>query len=309
MSNVAFIFPGQGSQKPGMGRDFYDNFRTAQYVLEEGSDALSLSLPKLIFESDEASLKLTENTQPAVLAVSIMMLRVLSEETDIVPTAGAGHSLGEYSALVAAGALAFGDALRAVRNRGRFMQEAVPEGQGGMVAVIGMTREQVAEVCNLASDAGTIEPANFNSPGQIVISGHADALLKARKIARELGAKMAMPLPVSAPFHSSLMQPAADRLAGVLEEIEFTPYDFPVYTNVDAQPNKDSARSGDLLYRQVTAPVLWEDTVNRMKTDGFQTMYEIGPGEVLTGLVRRIDSDIETTAINSIAALGELANR
>jgi [acyl-carrier-protein] S-malonyltransferase len=307
MSTVAFIFPGQGSQKPGMGRDFYDNFKTARHVLEEGSDALSLSLPKLIFESDEASLKLTENTQPAVLAVSVMILRVLVEETELRPSSAAGHSLGEYSALVAAGVFKFADALRAVRSRGRFMQEAVAPGEGGMVALIGLTRKEVEEVCRLAVDAGAIEPANFNSPGQIVISGHANALKKARKIAKEMGAKMAIPLPVSAPFHSSLMQPAADRLSGVLEEIEFQPHSFPIYTNVEAQPNQDSARVKELLVRQVTAPVLWEDTVNRMKDDGITATFEIGPGDVLTGLVRRTDSGIEATAINSVNAITELA--
>lgn len=232
---IAFLFPGQGSQFSGMGKDLADNFSVARLVFEEACDALGFDIAGLCFAGAEDDLKLTANTQPAILTMSIAALRVIESETGLQPAYAAGHSLGEYSALVCAGAFDFADAVRTVRQRGTFMQEAVPVGVGAMAAVMGIDRPELEQICKDAAAGDVVEPANFNSPGQIVIAGHATAVDRAIELAKERGAKRALPLPVSAPFHSSLMEPAARRLEAVLEEVAVNPFQCPVVGNVKAE--------------------------------------------------------------------------
>ncbi|MFA5516734.1 MAG: ACP S-malonyltransferase [Desulfuromonadales bacterium] len=294
---TAFVFPGQGSQYPGMGKDLADNFAAARQAFEEAGDALGINMAKLCFEGPEEELRLTTNTQPAILTVSIAALRVLEKETGLHPAFVAGHSLGEYSALVCAGALSFPDALRTVRRRGAFMQEAVPVGAGAMAAILGLSAEVLEEICHVAAQGEIVSAANFNGPGQIVIAGHTEAVERALVLARERGAKRALPLPVSAPFHCELMRPAGERLAEVLAGIEIKPLAAPVITNVEAQPNSDPAQVMDLLVRQVSASVRWEESVARMADLGVGRFIEIGPGKVLSGLIKRI---IKGTTIQNI---------
>lgn len=303
MSQTAFIFPGQGSQYPGMGKDLSDNFKTARLVFEEADEALGFSLSRLCFEGPEEDLKLTANTQPAILTVSVAAYRVLKEETGLTASYLAGHSLGEYSALVASGALAFADAVRTVRSRGLFMQEAVPVGVGAMAAVLSVEPEVLAEICTEAAQGEVVAPANFNSPGQIVIAGHASAVNRAIEIAKVKGFRKAMLLPVSAPFHSSLMKPAGERLAGVLEGIAVGDMALPVVTNVEAKPNADSAKIKPLLVEQVSAPVLWDASVREMISLGVSRFVEIGPGKVLSGLVKRIDKGVESANVEDAAGI------
>lgn len=304
---IAFVFPGQGSQYAGMGKDFAENFPVARQVFEEADDALGFSLTRLCFEGPEEELKLTANTQPAILTVSIAALRVIEAETGIVPFCAAGHSLGEYSALVCAGALAFGDAVRTVRQRGIFMQEAVPVGVGAMAAVMGLEGPALEEVCREASQGEIVSPANFNSPGQVVIAGHAGAVERASALARGKGAKRALPLPVSAPFHCALMQPAGERLANVLEKITVHPMHIPVVSNVEAAPNQESARVKDLLVTQVSAPVRWDESVTAMAQMGVTRFIEIGPGKVLGGLIKRIVKDSAVQSVEDTAGLKALS--
>lgn len=306
MNNVALVFPGQGSQTVGMGKALHDEFAEARVVFAEADEALDFRLSSLCFEGPEASLNLTCNTQPAVLAVSVAALRVLEKRVGIVPRFVAGHSLGEYSALVATGSLAFSEAVRAVRNRGRFMQEAVPEGQGGMAAVLGMERNVVEEVCRLAAQGEVVTPANFNSPGQIVISGHLGALRRALALAEERGCRRSVLLPVSAPFHCALMVPAGIRLAEYLAQVPLGTMDCPVVTNAEATPNADSARTKDLLVAQVSHPVLWEDSVRAMVESGIDTFVEIGPGKVLCGLIKRIAKHGSTLNLEDPTTLAAL---
>lgn len=303
----AFVFPGQGSQFAGMGKDLAENFPAARRVFEEADEALGFDLARLCFEGPEEDLKLTANTQPAILTVSIAALRALESETGISPDCAAGHSLGEYSALVCAGALDFADAVRTVRRRGIFMQEAVPVGVGAMAAVMGLEGEPLEEVCRAAAQGEIVSPANFNSPGQVVIAGHAGAVERAIALAREKGAKRALPLPVSAPFHCALMEPAGERLAGVLEGIEVKPLRIPVVTNVEAAPNGDSSRIRDLLVRQVSAPVRWEESVAAMAAMGVELFVEIGPGKVLAGLIKRIAKTIPVQNVEDTASLKVLS--
>lgn len=305
--SYAFIFPGQGSQHPGMGRELAENFKTAKICFEEADDALGFHLSRLCFEGPEEDLKLTANTQPAILATSVAALRVLREEAPIAPSFVAGHSLGEYSALVAAGALSFADALRTVRSRGSFMQEAVPVGVGAMAAILGVENDLLLEICREASQGEVVSPANFNSPGQIVIAGHAGAVSRAIEIAKARGFRKAMPLPVSAPFHCALMQPAAERLAEVLEGVAVSPFETPVVTNVEAKPNGDAARVKGLLVDQVCSPVLWDASVQQMVAAGVAKFVEIGPGKVLAGLVKRINKESETLNVQDVAGVKALS--
>ncbi|GAB7027310.1 ACP S-malonyltransferase [Geotalea toluenoxydans] len=306
MSKKAFIFPGQGSQFAGMGKDLADNFKKAALVFEEADDALNFKLSRLCFEGPEEDLKLTANTQPAILTASIAALRVLEEETSLKADFMAGHSLGEYSALVAAGAIKFADAVRTVRARGTFMQEAVPVGVGSMAAILGVEPEVLAEICSEAAQGEVVAPANFNSPGQIVIAGNSGAVNRAIEIAKGKGFRKAMLLPVSAPFHCALMIPAGERLAGVLEPVVVSPLTVPVVTNVEASANSDAERVKELLVRQVSAPVKWDASVGAMVAAGVDKFVEIGPGKVLAGLVKRIDKSVATSNVQDQESLRAL---
>jgi len=306
MRMVAFLFPGQGSQSVGMGREFFENFSLARRVFEEADDALHFSISKLCFQGPEEALKLTENTQPAILTTSIACLRVLQNEKGFTPRLTAGHSLGEYSALVASGGLVFSDAVRIVRLRGRFMQEAVPVGEGAMAAVLGMERKDLERLCEEAAGEEVLAPANFNSPGQIVISGHTRAVERAIERVKQKG-KKAMLLAVSAPFHSPLMKGAGERLAKEIEPISVGELKIPVVTNVEAEINEDRNRVKPLLVAQVSSPVRWEESMKRMVQEGIERVFEIGPGKVLSGLMKRIDSKVETATIEDIQTLKRIS--
>ena len=306
MSTTAFVFPGQGSQYAGMGKELAANFKQAADIFAEADDALGFHLSRLCFEGPEEDLKLTANTQPAILATSIAALRVLQHETGLLPCCVAGHSLGEYSALVAAGALAFADALRTVRSRGTFMQEAVPVGTGAMAAMLGIEAAELASICDEAAQGEVVSPANYNSPGQVVIAGHAGAVARAIEIAKGRGFRKAMLLPVSAPFHCSLMQPAADRLAGVLAGVPVSPLAIPVISNVEAVANSDADRVRDLLVTQVCSPVRWEQSMTAMVELGVTRIVEVGPGKVLAGLMKRIAKDVATAGIEDSSGIAAL---
>ena len=308
MAKTAFIFPGQGSQYPGMGKELAENFAVARETFQEADDALGSSLSRLCFAGPEEDLKLTANTQPAILAASVAALRVVQAETGSAADYLAGHSLGEYSALVAAGAIGFSDAVRTVRARGTFMQHAVPVGVGAMAAILGVEPEVLAEICAEAAQGEVVTPANFNSPGQIVIAGHAGAVTRAIEIAKGRGFRKAMLLPVSAPFHCSLMMPAAERLAATLEAVAIAPLLKPVVTNVEGEPNAEQGRVRELLVKQVCAPVLWDGSVQRMAALGVTRFLEIGPGKVLSGLVKRIVKDVAIGNMEDLATLKALAS-
>ena len=303
---IAFLFPGQGSQHTGMGKDLAENFPVARQVFEEANDALGVDLASLCFNGPEEDLKLTANTQPAILTTSIAALRVLETETGIAPNYAAGHSLGEYSALVCAGALNFADAVRIVRQRGTFMQEAVPVGTGAMAAILGLDQETLERVCQDAARGQVVSPANFNSAGQVVIAGNTEAVDRAMSLAKENGAKRALPLPVSAPFHCSLMVPAGERLADVLAGIKVGDMTVPVITNVEATPNQDASRVCQLLVDQVSAPVRWEDTIACMIELGVERYIEIGPGKVLAGLVKRMAKESTIQNVQNVSDISVL---
>jgi [acyl-carrier-protein] S-malonyltransferase len=287
-SKIALIFPGQGSQIVGMGKDLAEKYPVARQTFEESDEALGYKLSQLCFEGPEDQLRLTEITQPAILTVSIAALRVL--ETQIPkPCLVAGHSLGEYSAHVASGTFSFTDAVRTVRNRGKYMQEAVPVGVGAMAAILGMDLEKVAGVCQDAAQGEVCSPANINSPEQVVISGNTAAVERAAKLADERGAKRAKLLPVSAPFHCSLMKPAQDRLEEDLKKIKMNKPVYPVACNVDAELVTDDLRALDTLARQVTGSVKWDQCMRLLIALGVETLIEVGPGKVLCGLMRQID--------------------
>jgi [acyl-carrier-protein] S-malonyltransferase len=303
MWNIAYIFPGQGSQAVGMGKDLFDNFQASREVFEEADDALGFKLSEMCFGGSESDLQLTENTQPAILTVSIAAVR--AAESQGLPTASvaAGHSLGEYSALVAAGVLEFDEAVRTVRERGRFMQEAVPVGEGAMAAILGLAAEDVARVCEDAAQAQTCSPANINSPSQVVIAGNASAVDRACELAKAAGAKRAIKLNVSAPFHCALMRPAEERLAPLVGSLAYGEYAWPVVHNVDAEASTDAAQAAGKLVRQVSSPVLWLQSVRRMADAGVGTCIEIGPGKVLSGLSRQIEREIKCHNIEDAVSL------
>jgi len=301
---IALLFPGQGSQAVGMGKDLAEKYPVARQTFEEADDALGYKLSQLCFEGPEDQLRLTEITQPAILTASVATLRVL--ETRLPkPSYVAGHSLGEYSAHVAAGTIAFADAVRTVRNRGKYMQEAVPVGVGAMAAILGMDIEKVTAVCHDAAQSEVCEPANINSPEQIVISGNARAVERAAKLADERGAKKAKLLPVSAPFHCSLMKPAQDRLQADLNALTMRKPMYPVACNVDAQLVTDELRARDTLVRQVTGSVKWEQCVRLLIATGARTFIEVGPGKVLWGLMRQIDRSKSSFAVGDEASLAK----
>jgi [acyl-carrier-protein] S-malonyltransferase len=279
-----------------MGRALAEAFPEAKAVFDSADRALGTEISKICFEGSAEELALTENTQPAILTVSIAALRVL-ENRGLHPVATAGHSLGEYSAHVAAGTLPFEDAVRAVRLRGRFMQRAVKVGDGAMAAILGLERADLERVCEESAEGEVVSPANMNGPGQIVIAGHAGAVQRAMATALTAGASRALPLPVSAPFHCSLMSPAADELRPVLEEISFSDPVMPVFTNVDAAPVRDGGEAREALVRQVATPVRWHELVQAMVDSGIDTFLEVGPGRVLAGLMRRIRKDLKILAV------------
>jgi len=301
-SRIAFLFPGQGSQAVGMGKELADNYPVARRTFEEADEALGYKLSALCFEGPEEQLKLTEITQPAILTASVAAWRVL-EQKGLKPNFVAGHSLGEYSAHVAAGTLTFADAVRTVRNRGKYMQEAVPVGVGAMAAILGMPLDKVSEIASDAAQGEVCQAANINSPEQIVISGNAGAVDRAIKVATERGAKKAVSLPVSAPFHCALMQPAQDRLAADLDALSFKNPSCTVVCNVDAAVVDSAEASRAALIRQVTGTVRWEPSVRLLIDQGTSLFIEVGPGKVLWGLMRQIDRSKTCLTVGDEASL------
>jgi [acyl-carrier-protein] S-malonyltransferase len=302
MGKVAFVFPGQASQYPGMGKELAEKHPVARAVFDEADKALGISVSKLCFEGTEDDLKLTANTQPAILTVSVAATRVLAEK-GITPDFVAGHSLGEYSALVAAGSLKFADAVKLVRKRGTYMQEAVPVGQGAMAAIMGLSPAVVQDACKRAAEGEICAPANLNSPEQTVISGHAGAVKHAVEIASQLGAKRSMVLAVSAPFHSALMMPAQEKLEKDLNATAFADLQVPLVTNVDADSIRQGEEARSALIRQVTMAVRWEESMRMLLDEGVNTFVEVGPGRVLTGLMRQIERSVATLNVEDEKSL------
>ena len=302
-SAIAYVFPGQGSQSPGMGKDLAEKFPAAKQVFEEADDALGFALSQLCFNGPAEDLQLTENTQPAILTTSVAALRAIESEGFPKAEFVAGHSLGEYSALVAAGSLSLTDAVNTVRARGQYMQEAVPVGTGAMAAILGSDLETVNAVCAEAAQGQVCSAANINSPGQIVIAGDAAAIDRAIEMVKARGAKRAVKLNVSAPFHCALMKPAQDRLAADLNELRFNDLATPVVTNVDAKAIKTGDEARDSLIRQVSQPVRWLESVEFLSNHGVQTFIEIGPGKVLSGLVRQINRELRCLNVEDESSL------
>ncbi|MBI2370034.1 MAG: ACP S-malonyltransferase [Deltaproteobacteria bacterium] len=307
MTGLAYLFPGQGSQYVGMGRALCEAMPEARATFGEASEVLGLDLAALCYEGPEEFLALTANVQPAILTVSVAVARTLEARGARRPVLVAGHSLGEYSALVCAGALAFRDAVRLVRRRGEFMQETIPAGEGAMAAILGLEPSEVEALCHEVAKGEVVSCANYNSPGQVVVSGHREAVGRAVAAARARGARRAVPLPVSAPFHCALMAPAAARLQAELDRVEIHQPAVPVVTNVEAEPTQDPARIRDLLVSQVVCPVRWDASLRRMAAAGVTLFAEVGPGKVLAGLVRRTLDGIPCVNVedpSGLAALG-----
>ena len=304
MSKIAFVFPGQGSQYAGMGQELAQNFPAARRVFDQADDALGFAISQLCFEGPTDRLRLTENTQPAILTCSIAVNAVLRER-GVEPEYVAGHSLGEYSALVAAGSIEFADSVRLVRKRGRYMQEAVPSRVGAMAALIGMPAEKLESVCSEAAQGEVVAPANLNSPGQAVIAGHAGAVGRAVELAKEAGARKAVLLQVSAPFHCALMRPAQERLSTDLDAIDFKDLAVPLVNNFAAREIRTGADAREGLRQQVPNPVLWEDSIRKLASLDVNRFVEVGPGMVLTGLLRNIDRAIDDRSLDG-SAVGDL---
>jgi len=305
--STGVIFPGQGSQYVGMGKDFYDSYQPAKDIFEKADSALGFSLTDIIFNGPEETLKLTYNAQPALLTTSLAVFEIIKEQIPDI-TGYAGHSLGEYTAVVAAGGMTFEDAVKAVQNRGKFMQEAVPVGAGGMLAVMGAKRDDILRMCEDISreTQSVLEPANFNSAAQTVLAGNIRAIERALEKYREYGIKRAVKLPVSAPFHCSLMKPAADNMQNYLKDININELNTPVYSNVDAKKEKNSETVRENFVKQIASPVLWEDLISNMIEDGTKSFIEVGAGSVLTGLMKKIDRKINCINISGIGDLGKL---
>jgi [acyl-carrier-protein] S-malonyltransferase len=306
MGKLAFMFPGQASQAPGMGKDLAEKFPAARAVFDEADQVLGFSISRMCFAGSEEELKQTANTQPAILTVSVAAYRVLAGQgtgLDILPAYVAGHSLGEYSALVASGALEFADALRLVRQRGTFMQEAVPEGEGAMAAIMGLSPAQVGDVCKRAAEGQVVSPANLNAPEQTVISGNAAAVKRAVELASQSGAKRAVMLAVSAPFHCALMQPAQAQMEPALRAVKFNDLRVPLVTNTDAEITSSGAESREALIRQITLPVRWEESIRELIAQGVTSFVEVGPGKVLCGLLRQIERSVHSMNVEDEATL------
>lgn len=304
MGKIAFVFPGQGAQAVGMGRDIYEADPQARSLFEKADAALGYSLSRIIFEGPEEELKVTYHTQPALLTTSMAYLELFRARYGVQPDYTAGHSLGEYTALAASGAIGFEDAVRTVRARGEFMEQAVPGGQGAMAAVLGAEREALAALCSSISASGAVaELANLNCPGQIVVSGSKEGIQAVVERGKEAGAKRVIPLEVSGPFHSSLMKPASEKLAAALEAVEIRPASVPVVANVSAQAATEPSEIRNLLVEQVYSSVLWEDSVTWLIRQGVDQFIEFGSGNVLAGLIKKIDRSVQVVSMNSLEAL------
>lgn len=302
-SNLAFVFPGQGSQKIGMLAELASLNPTVEATFKEASDVLDYDLWQMIQQGEQADINLTERTQPMLLASSVAIWRLWNEKGGPTPAQMAGHSLGEWSALVCAGAVEFADAVKIVRARGAYMQEAVPVGEGAMAAILGLSDEVITAACDKARDDGIVDAVNFNAPGQVVIAGSAAAVDRAIANCKEAGAKRALALPVSAPFHTSLMQPAAEQLTELVESTTFASPTIPVIHNVTAKPEQDAKAVKSLMLEQIYKPVLWVDCILALKAAGAEHFVECGPGRVLNGLTKRIDRDLKSLSTDDIASL------
>lgn len=304
MGKLAFVFAGQGAQAVGMGKELAENFECADRVFDEASEALGFDIKDMIFNGDSETLMITENTQPTIVTMSVAALRVL-EEKGIKPDVVAGLSLGEYTAHIASGSLNFADGVRLVKKRGKYIQEEVPVGKGAMAAILALDAEQVRECCKNASELGICSPANFNCPGQIVVSGEVAAVDKCCELAKEMGAKRALKLPVSAPFHCEMLIGAGEKLAKELENVEIMDMQIPVITNVTADYVENKEAIKPYLIKQVSSSVLWEDTIRKMLDDGVDTFVEVGPGKALSGFIKKVSSDVKIFNVEDMASLNK----